>query len=251
MRRAKLKKKLISIIQFLLVIIIAWSGYKIYNYQMDNQSYNKLKVDYSSRLEEITNSISENSDDALDKETKAGREFVESLHKSYPDVIGRICIENLDLDFPIVKGNDNSFYLDHDYTGAYHPFGAVFMDARNSNDFSDQNTILYGHNVRSGHVFNSLNKYRDPSYLEDNPYIIVDTLNGRFIYKIFAVYDADAYENYRSPSYDENEWKELLSRIEKKNIINSDLPKFGEKLLTLSTCSDIDDRMAVQAVLQK
>lgn len=246
-----MKKKLISIIQFLLVIIIAWSGYKIYNYQMDNQSYNNLKVDYSSRLEEITNSISYNSDDALDKEIEAGREFVESLHKSYPDVIGRIYIKNLDIDFPIVKGNDNSFYLDHDYTGAYHPFGAVFMDARNSNDFSDQNTILYGHNVRSGHVFNSLNKYRDPSYVEDNPYIIVDTLTGRFTYKIFAVYDADAYENYRSPSYDENEWKELLSRIEKKNIINSDLPKFGEKLLTLSTCSDIDDRMAVQAVLQK
>lgn len=246
-----MKKKLIIIIRVILVIIIAWSGYKIYNYQMDSQSYNNLKVDYSSRLEEITNSITENSDDALDKEAKAGREFVESLQKSYPDVIGRIYIKNLDLDFPILQGKDNSFYLDHDYTGAYHPFGAVFMDARNSNDFSDQNTILYGHNVKSGHVFNSLNKYRDSSYVEDNPYIVVDTLNGRFIYKIFAVYDADVYENYRSPSYDGNEWKELLSRIEKKNIINSDLPKFGDKILTLSTCSDIDDRMAVQAVLQK
>ena len=247
-----MKRKLITIAQILLLIIIAWSGYKIYDYQMDNKSYNALQTEYSSQFEKIFKDIIDSSDDSREeKEIEAGREFVESLHKSYPQVIGRILIENLELDFPIVKGNDNSFYLDHDYTGAYHPFGAVFMDARNSNDFSDQNTILYGHNVRSGHVFNSLNKYRDPSYLEDNPYIIVDTLNGRFIYKIFAVYDADAYENYRSPSYDENEWKELLSRIEKKNIINSDLPKFGEKFLTLSTCSDIDDRMAVQAVLQK
>lgn len=247
-----MKRKLITIAQILLLIVIAWSGYKIYDYQMNNKSYNTLKSEYSSQFEKISKNIIESSDeDTEDKEIEAGREFVESLHKSYPDVIGRICIESLDLDFPIVKGRDNSFYLDHDYTGAYHPFGSVFMDARNSSDFSDQNTILYGHNVRSGHVFNSLNKYRDSSYVEDNPYIVVDTLNGRLIYKIFAVYDADAYENYRSPSYDENEWKELLSRIEKKNIIKKDLPKFGERLLTLSTCSDIDDRMAVQAVLQK
>ena len=248
-----MKKKLITFIQILLVIIIAWSGYKIYDYQMDNKSYNALKEEYSSKLEEVSNNIIESSDDSKEeKEIEAGREFVESLHKSYPQVIGRILIENLELDFPIVKGDDNSFYLDHDYTGAYHPFGAVFMDARNQEDLSDQNTILYGHNVRSGHVFNALNKYREEKYVEENPYIVVDSLNGRFVYKIFAVYDADAYEDYRSTTYDEDKWNELLSRIEEKNLLTSDaLPKFGDKILTLSTCSDIDDRMAVQAILQK
>lgn len=247
-----MKRKLITIAQILLLIIIAWSGYKIYDYQMDNKSFNALKTEYSSQFEKISKDIIESSDDSREeKEIEAGREFVESLHKSYPQVIGRILIENLELDFPIVKGNDNSFYLNHDYTGAYHPFGAVFMDARNSKDFTDQNTILYGHNVRSGHVFNSLNKYRDAEYAKENPYIIVDTLEGRLKYKIFAIYDVGVYEDYRSPSYSEDKWNDFLSLIKEKNILKSPMPDFEDKILTLSTCSDIDDRMTVQAVFEK
>ncbi|UEA32325.1 class B sortase [Granulicatella elegans] len=247
-----MKKKIINFLQIPLLIIIAWSVYKIYDYQMDNKSYNILKKDYSSRVEEISRDIIDSSDDDIEeKEIQAGREIVESLNKRYPEVIGRIFIENLDLDFPIVQGKDNSFYLDHDYTGTYHPFGSVFMDARNSNNFSDQNTILYGHNVSSGLVFNALNKYRDREYVEKNPYIIVDSLEGRFVYKIFAVYDVGAYEDYRSKSYNEDKWSDFLSRIKDKNILDYPLPKFEDKILTLSTCSYLDDRMTVQAVLQK
>lgn len=246
-----MNKKLIKFIQVLLIIILAWSLYKTYDYYKDNNSYKALNEEYSAKVAEISEKIKLNYEKGNSEEDMSAMAFVQELQNSYPQVKGRIIIENLDLDFPIVQGEDNSFYLNHDYTGAYHPFGAVFMDARNSKDFDDQNTILYGHNVRSGHVFNSLNKYRDPKYVEENPYIVVDSLQGRLVYKIFAVYDADEYEDYRTPNYDEDKWNELLSRIEEKNLIKGDMPEFGEKILTLSTCSDIDDRMAVQAVLQK
>lgn len=247
-----MKRKIISIIQVLLVIVLAWSGYKIYSYQKDNQAYKVIDNDYKAmRDKSIKNNKEQSNKEEVDPEIEAAILFVRELNKSYPQVKARLLIENLDMDYPIVQGEDNSFYLNHDYKGNYHPFGAVFMDSRNSSDLSNQNTIIYGHNVKSGHVFNPLNKYRDEKYVDDNPYIIIDSLEKRFTYEIFAVYVANQYEDYRAVSYDEKDFEELLSRIEEKNFLERQLANADDKILTLSTCSDVNDRMVVQAKLIK
>lgn len=247
-----MKRKIISIIQVLLILVLLWSGYKIYLYQQDNKSYKELDKDYQEiRDNSLKENIQESNEEEEDSEIKSAILFVRDLNKNYPQIKARILIDNLEMDFPVVQGKDNSFYLNHDYKGNYHPFGAVFMDCVNSIDFKDQNTILYGHNVKSGHVFNPLNKYRDEKYVEDNPYIIIDSLEGRFTYEIFAVYEANQYEEYRLPSYDEEDFEEFISRIEEKNFLDRQLPNKDDKILTLSTCSDIDDRMVVQAKLVK
>lgn len=247
-----MKRKIISIIQVLLILVLVWSGYKIYLYQQDNKSYKELDEDYQAiRDNSLKENIQESNEEEEDSEIKSAILFVRDLNKNYSQIKARILIENLEMDYPVVQGEDNDYYLNHDYTGAYHPFGAVFMDVKNSSDFKDQNTILYGHNVKSGHVFNPLNKYRDEKYVEDNPYIIIDSLEGRFTYEIFAVYEANQYEDYRLPSYDEEDFEEFISRIEEKNFLDRQLPNKDDKILTLSTCSDIDDRMVVQAKLVK
>lgn len=247
-----MKRKIISIIQVLLILVLLWSGYKIYLYQQDNKSYKELDKDYQEiRDNSLKENIQESNEEEEDSEIKSAILFVRDLNKNYPQIKARILIDNLEMDFPVVQGKDNSFYLNHDYKGNYHPFGAVFMDCVNSIDFKDQNTILYGHNVKSGHVFNPLNKYRDEKYVEDNPYIIVDSLEERFVYEIFAVYEANQYEDYRLPSYDEEDFEQFISRIEEKNFLDRQLPNKDDKILTLSTCSDIDDRMVVQAKLVK
>lgn len=247
-----MKKRIISIIQVLLVIVLAFSLYKIYSYQKDNQAYKVIDNDYKAmRDKSIKNNKEQSNKEEVDPEIEAAILFVRELNKSYPQVKARLLIENLDMDYPIVQGEDNSFYLNHDYMGNYHPFGAVFMDSRNSSDLSDQNTIIYGHNVKSGHVFNPLNKYRDEKYVDDNPYIIIDSLEGRFTYEIFAVYEANQYEDYRAVSYNEKNFDELISRIREKNFLERQLANADDKILTLSTCSDVNDRMVVQAKLIK
>ena len=247
-----MKRKIISVIQVLLVIVLLWSGYKIYSYQKDNQAYKAIDDDYKvMRDRSIEKNKEQSNKEEVDLEIQAAILFVRELNKSYPQIKARLLIENLDMDYPVVQGEDNSFYLNHDYKGNYHPFGAAFMDSRNSFDLSDQNTIIYGHNVKSGHVFNPLNKYRDGKYVDDNPYIVIDSLEGRFTYEIFAVYEADQYEDYRAVSYEEKDFEELLSRIEEKNFLNRELPNADDKILTLSTCSDMTNRMVVQAKLVK
>lgn len=247
-----MKRKIINILQVFLIIVIVLGIYKVYSYHKNDKSYQVLDNNYKAmRDESIKDNMKQVDEEKEDSKIESSILFVQELNKSYPQVKARLLIENLDMDYPVVQGEDNDYYLNHDYTGSYHPFGSVFMDVRNSSDFKDQNTIVYGHNVKSGNVFNPLNKYRDEKYVEDNPYIIIDSLEGRFTYEIFAVYEANQYEDYRLPSYDEEDFEQFISRIEEKNFLDRQLPNKDDKILTLSTCSDIDDRMVVQAKLVK
>ena len=162
-------------------------------------------------------------------------------------MVGRIRVPSTAVDFPVVQGEDNAFYLDHNYKGEYHPFGAVFMDARDAADFSDYNTVLYGHNVRSGHVFHELVQYGDEEFRAAHPLIYVDTPRGQMAYRVVAAYDVSAYADYRKPQYSGEDKARFLSRIDAENLLPYTMPRNG-KILTLSTCSDRDDRMVIHAV---
>lgn len=176
--------------------------------------------------------------------------FVAQLKAKYPDMVGWIKIEGTDIDFPVVQGKDNDFYLNHTYKGEYHPFGEVFMDKDDKPDYSDQNTVLYGHNVRSGHVFHDLEQYKEQTFRDAHPYIEIDTVDGKKTYEIVAVYTASAYDPYRKPNYSEEEWEKFRAWVKGKNRIKESLPDREGRILTLSTCSDEEDRLVVHAVLK-
>lgn len=254
-----MKGKIIKIVEIVLVICIIFSGYKIFDYYKSNRDFEKDNADYKEMVQaSATNSEKkdENSKKELSNEEKVAYyrslydpNIVKSLKDSYKNVIGRIIIEGTDIDFPIVQGKDNDFYLDHNYKNQYHAFGSVYMDYRNSSDFSDLNTVLYGHNVRSGHVFHDLVKYNDENAVNDQPYIIVDTLNERKIYEIYAVYSTSAYTDYRKPFYEGEALNNFLARINEANKLSKTIEKTDDlSILTLSTCSDEDDRLAIHAV---
>ena len=254
-----MKNKIIKIIEIVLVVCIIFSGYKIFDYYKSNKEFEKDNADYKEMVQASATKSEEkdeNSKKELSNEEKVAYyrslydpNIVKSLKDSYKNVIGRIIIEGTDIDFPIVQGKDNDFYLDHNYKNQYHAFGSVYMDYRNSSDFSDLNTVLYGHNVRSGHVFHDLVKYNDENVVNDQPYIIVDTLNERKIYEIYAVYSTSAYTDYRKPFYEGEALDNFLARINEANKLSKTIEKTDDlSILTLSTCSDEDDRLAIHAL---
>lgn len=254
-----MKGKIIKIVEIVLVICIIFSGYKIFDYYKSNRDFEKDNADYKKIVQASPTKSEEKDEDSkkeLSNEEKVAYyrslydpNIVKSLKDSYKNVIGRIIIEGTDIDFPIVQGKDNDFYLDHNYKNQYHAFGSVYMDYRNSSDFSDLNTVLYGHNVRSGHVFHDLVKYNDENVVNDQPYIIVDTLNERKIYEIYAVYSTSAYTDYRKPFYEGEALDNFLARINEANKLSKTIEKTDDlSILTLSTCSDEDDRLAIHAL---
>ena len=281
-----IKKKLIVVIQILLVICILFSGYKIGSYYLAGRKFDKEHAELKASLNEKQPAANKSEENPVEPEQGAGEKpaenksgesssqekasapaetkgdgekrqeeasetnFVAQLKAKYPDMVGWIKIEGTDIDFPVVQGKDNDFYLNHTYKGEYHPFGEVFMDKDDKPDYSDQNTVLYGHNVRSGHVFHDLEQYKEQSFRDAHPYIEIDTVDGKKTYEIVAVYTASAYDPYRKSNYSEEEWEKFRTWVKGKNRIKESLPDREGRILTLSTCSDEEDRLVVHAVLK-
>lgn len=281
-----IKKKLIVAIQILLVICILFSGYKIGSYYLAGRKFDKEHAELKASLNEKQPAANKSEENPVEPEQGAGEKpaenksgepnlqekknapaetkgdgqkrqeeasetnFVAQLKAKYPDMVGWIKIEGTDIDFPVVQGKDNDFYLNHTYKGEYHPFGEVFMDKDDKPDYSDQNTVLYGHNVRSDHVFHDLEQYKEQAFRDAHPYIEIDTVDGKKTYEIVAVYTASAYDPYRKPNYSEEEWEKFREWVKGKNRIKESLPDKDGRILTLSTCSDEEDRLVVHAVLK-
>ena len=281
-----IKNKLITVIQIFLVICILFSGYKIGSYYLAGHKFNKEHEELRASLSEKKPESNKGEGNPVEPEQEVGEKpaenkrgesssqekasapaenkrdekkrqeeapelnIVAQLKAKYLDMVGWITIEGTDIDFPVVQGKDNEFYLNHTYKGEYHPFGEVFMDKDDKPDYSDQNTVLYGHNVRSGHVFHDLEQYKEQAFRDAHPYIDIDTVDGKKTYEIVAVYTASAYDPYRKPNYSEEEWEKFREWVKGKNRIKKSLPDRDARILTLSTCSDEEDRLVVHAVLK-
>lgn len=251
-----LKKNIIKIIELILVLCILFSGYKIGSYYKSNRDFKKDQEEYQKILASAAEEPQEEKD-GPDQETTEKPEgpvispeqkALQALKAQYPDMIGKIQIPGTEIDFPIAQGRDNDFYLNHNYKKDYHPFGTIFLDYQNKADFTDTNSVLYGHNVRSGHVFHDLEKFQEESFVKDHPYILIDTPEGRKTYKIVAVYPTSAYDKYRDPDYPGDQWEEFIKRINKNNLLSAPMPPGKYRLLTLSTCSDVKDRLVVHGI---
>lgn len=249
-----MKKSIIRIIQVILVLVILYSSHKIYSYYQTNKAHDETHVEIAEisrkwEEENKTDSINIiNEEEIKPTEDDLAISRISYLQNEYPNIIGWINIPGTNIDYPFVKGENNEYYLDHDYKGNYNVFGTIFMEKDNNIDFSDQNTILYGHNIRTGKFFHELTKkYRNPEFTKENSIIEISSMNGLNRYEIFAVYSADPMEKFRSPNYSEEELKLLIERINSKNEIEGEVPEVFEDILTLQTCLENDRRLVVHA----
>ena len=110
-----------------------------------------------------------------------------SLTAQYPDVYAWITIPGTRIDYPIVQHpSDNGYYLNHTVDGRKRIEGAIYTENYNSKDFSDPNTLIYGHNMKNGSMFKGLHKYKDRKFMEEHDEVLIYQ-DGRVLkYKIFA-----------------------------------------------------------------
>lgn len=239
-----MKNKILNIVKIILVIILATSLYRIY-------TYNKADKEFKTATREAQEKFQKPNEEKLadDNKDKKAREKIEALQKDYQSVIGWITVGGTEIDYPIVKGSDNDYYLNHNYKNDYNVFGAIFMDYRNEENFSDQNTIIYGHNNDRGGNFKALHKLEEDGFFEKNKFIEIFSEAGYKKYQIFAVYEAGPYDKFRSPKYSEEDGEKLLTYIKERNILKTEVPSEFKDILTLQTCSPKDTRLVVQGKL--
>jgi len=153
-----------------------------------------------------------------------------------------------------MQGEDNTFYLEHAWDGSKNYTGAIFLECLNSSDYTDYNTIIYGHNMRNDAMFAALHWYRDQSLLKYCPYVYIRTDEGVLRYEVFAAF----YAPLESPTYglsfnqEETKVKFLAHSKENTEIQVEFEPELTDRILTLSTCtkSNNDMRWVVQARLK-
>ncbi len=104
-------------------------------------------------------------ENARPDETADGNYLAEALAVN-PQTVAWLTIPDTDIDFPIVQCDDNSYYLDHGFDRSYYGRGCPFLDYRCSSDFTDFNSIIYGHNIKNTYVFGPLLKFRTQSYFD-------------------------------------------------------------------------------------
>lgn len=221
-------RKLKAIINFLVIIIFLLSAYKLIEKYISNKKANEVY----SELQEIKENLTENNEESLEEEV---------LDLSYinEDYRGWITIENTNIDYPILQGEDNDYYLSRDINKEYLKSGSIFLDYRNNN-FDDKNTVIYGHSMRNGTMFGQLKYFKESGALDENKYIYILSPEGKTLkYEIFSVYTSDINDNYIETSFNsDEEYKEFLDKICEKSLFPVTIDISTEdKILTLSTCS--------------
>lgn len=244
-----MKDKILIIIKIILIIILATSLYRIYDY---NKNDKEFKADTREVQEKFEKKEVKKIDPKEDEAKRKNREAIEKigeLKKEYPSIVAWIKVGGTEIDYPLVKGSDNEYYLNHNYKDEYNVFGAIFMDYRNQENFSDQNTIIYGHNNQRAGNFKDLHKYEEEGFFNEERFIEIYSLEGYKKYKVFAAYNAGPYDNFRNTSYLDEEGEKLLEYVKERNIVKGEMPDKVRDFLTLQTCSPKDTRFVVQGVL--
>lgn len=184
---------------------------------------------------------------------------LENLQKENSDIVALIEIENTDINYPVLQGNDNSYYMKHNYKKQYSVNGSIFLDKDYLWDPPSSNLLIYGHNNKNDTMFQSLLKYKDKKYYNLHPEIRFTTNDDDSIYEIFAVFESRVYYKseknvfryyYFLDSKNEAEYNDFVNNCKSASLYNINItPKYEEQLLTLSTCSYHvkDGRFAVVA----
>ena len=229
-KKVKKNKYKIIIVSTILLICIVGTIFSIINiisWKKDANANKKIKE----KLEEHT---------AIDEEKDNYKIDFKALKEINEDTIAFIEVKGTNINYVVVKGKDNSYYLKHNFNKKYNRSGWIFVDCDNKLDGSDKNIIIYGHNTKDGTMFETLINVLDKNWQEkkENQIITLVTEKGKYKYQTFSTYEIEPETYYLKTSFNnESEYTEFLKTIKSRSNYNYkvDLNK-SNKILTLSSC---------------
>lgn len=181
---------------------------------------------------------------------------LQALRYVNQDVLGWIYIPETPISYPVMMADSRDEYLHTTWDGKYNYAGSIYLEYKNMRDFSDYNTILYGHRMKNDTMFGSLSYYEEQSYRDAHPYIYIASADGIRRYEVFAAYQAElGTETYRLYFPDDAQKQASVSYYLEQNVLETGLvPGAQDHILTLSTCVGTgaeDYRWVVHAVLDQ
>lgn len=241
----KKKKKSDVLLTIALIVAIAVFCYAAFNLYHIYTEYKKGTDEYN-QIEEMA--VTERDADSAEVAGPSAQikppievDF-DKLKSVNEDVVGWIYVDALpDISYPIVKGKDNQTYLHQTYEKNYNFAGTIFVDYENSGDFSDCNTLVYGHNMKNGSMFGHLKKFREDDRLyKQDKYFWILTPERNYRYEIITAYttgvNSDTYTLFKGPGEEFEKYLETIKGYSEIQTDDTDLT-IKDKIVTLSTCT--------------
>ena len=210
---------------------------------INNSEINNQNVGEKSKEE--TNKEENNQEKQQDSLKRIAQ--IKKLKEEYKNIIGWIEIKDTNISYPVVQGEDNEFYLTHDYKGDKAERGAIFLDSNYDWNISGNNFMLYGHYMLNDEMFTDLTKYVKEDFYKEHPTIRFTTENENAEYDIIAVFrskvynksDKDVFKYYQFiNSGSEKEYNNFIKNIKEASLYEiEETAKYGDQLITLTTCS--------------
>ena len=262
-KRKKLNVKNLCLLIFFLVMLIVFlfSLIKVIMWIIDNNNTNdiikKVANTYEINEKNYDNEVIINENEKDIYFDYMNLKFIDvdinKLKTFNPDTIGFIKVMGTNINYPFVQTLDNDYYLNRSYDKTYNNAGWIFLDYRN-NEFNDKNTIIYGHGRINGTMFGSLKDTLKSSWQnnKENYIIKISTEKENSIWQIFSVYKIATTSDYLQTTFSDNEFESFISLIKGRSSYNFETNVTNEdKVLTLSTCYNDNDKMVVHAKLIK
>lgn len=245
MQKTKNSKKYIFILIFIIMIVIAFAFYKYINGTKEGNGniLNNIEVDETKTTDTVTEKMLQ----------------LQELKKENNDIVAWLEIPNTKIDYPVLQGEDNEYYMRHTYKKEYSVDGSIFLDKDYDWNKPSDNLLIYGHNNKNGNMFQDLLKYEDENYYKEHPNINFTTTNEDCVYEIIAVFKSRVYYKseknvfryyYFINAENEEDYNYYVTESKKASLYDTGkMAKYGEQLLTLSTCeySQEDGRFVIVA----
>ena len=268
-RRRKRTKTLGDVIRLIVMLaalaVFLYSGYTLYGfykeYKKSSDEYDNLENSYAADQEQESENIDNlEDDDAL--QSISGQEvrtvFEDGEEKTLPvlknpidftqllsvnsDIVGWLRIRALDISYPVVQGKDNDYYLHRTFEKTDNFAGCLFVNSYNMGDFTDQNTIIYGHNMKNGSMFGKLKNFSDPEVFKKSRYFWIFTPDFIYQYRIFSASVVDKTGLTYQISFTDDEFDQFISRAYSNSVVDNQGVRVTkeDRIVTLSTCTGDD-----------
>lgn len=178
------------------------------------------------------------------------------LQEQNEDIIGWIQVEGTDIDYPVLYDTTyNLYYLNHSFKGTNTAYGSIFVMGENAGDFTDFNTVVYGHNMLDGSMFAQLHRFRKEDFFNTHGEIVLYTPDRKLTYQVFAAYRRDNLNIIVNNDFSTEELRtQYIDSIYEHDAVANFKPEYeitaSDRILTLSTCiGNPAYRYVVQGVL--
>ena len=257
-KKAKSKRRLFSFIYFILFLLIVLSViYIIKAFKLkkeaeeETQLLNTVEIHDNELVQEtvenVAGEVENNEIEEKPKQTEKMIKVKKLQEEENSDIVGWLEIEDTSISYPVLQGTDNEYYMTHNYKKQKSKNGSIFLTKDYDWSIPSSNLLIYGHNLNNGTMFQELLKYEKESFYKQHQIIRFTTKKEDAEYEIIAVFKSRVYYKseknvfryyYFVNAKTEDEYNEFVKNAKSESLYSIDkTAKYGDQLITLSTCS--------------